>query len=137
MQIAFIYAPFRTAACPAAVLNDRGTQVGIFLGIELCFMEVWGYWSRCWGACAGFTDARRSPDPEVDYSMADIGVSAFSLFFMQSGFLSYQRRLEKGHGTSNCHTLFGMKKIPTDNYIRLMLDPVSPEALQQIGRAHV
>jgi len=23
-----------------------------------------------------------------------------------------------------------MKKIPTDNYIRLMLDPVSPESLQ-------
>jgi hypothetical protein len=82
--------------------------------------------------CAGFTDARRSPDPDVDYSMADIGLSAFSLFFMQSeSFLSFQRRLEKGHGTSNCHTLFGMKKIPTDNYIRLMLDPVSPEALQQ------
>jgi len=50
---------------------------------------------------------------------------------MQSeSFLSHQRRLEQGHGTSNCHTLFGMKKIPTDNYIRLMLDPVSPEALQ-------
>jgi hypothetical protein len=63
--------------------------------------------------------------------MADIGLSAFSLFFMQSeSFLSHQRRLEQGHGTSNCHTLFGMKKIPTDNYIRLMLDPVSPEALQ-------
>ena len=82
-------------------------------------------------ACAGFTDARRSPDPEVDYSMVDIGLSAFSLFFMQSeSFLSHQRRLEQGQGTSNCHTLFGMKKIPTDNYIRLMLDPVSPEALQ-------
>jgi hypothetical protein len=81
--------------------------------------------------CAGFTDARRSPDPDVDYSMADIGLSAFSLFFMQSeSFLSHQRRLEQGHGTSNCQTLFGMKKIPTDNYIRLMLDPVSPEALQ-------
>ena len=67
----------------------------------------------------------------MDYSMADIGLSAFSLFFMQSeSFLSHQRRLEQGHGTSNCHTLFGMKKIPTDNYIRLMLDPVSPEALQ-------
>ena len=67
--------------------------------------------------CAGFTDARRSPDPDVDYSMADIGLSAFSLFFMQSeSFLSHQRRLEQGHGTSNCHTLFGMKKIPTDNY---------------------
>jgi hypothetical protein len=50
---------------------------------------------------------------------------------MQSeSFLSHQRRLEQGHGTSNCQTLFGMKKIPTDNYIRLMLDPVSPEALQ-------
>lgn len=81
--------------------------------------------------CAGFTDTRRSPDRDVDYSMADIGLSAFSLFFMQSGsFLSQQRRLEQGHGTSNCHTLFGMKKILTDNYTRLMLDPVSPEALQ-------
>ena len=82
---------------------------------------------RC--VCAGFSDARRSSD--VDYSMADIGLSAFSLFFMQSeSFLSHQRRLEQGHGTSNCQTLFGMTKIPTDNYIRLMLDPVSPEALQ-------
>jgi len=81
------------------------------------------------GVCGGFPDARRSTD--VDYSMADIGLSAFSLFFMQSeSFLSHQRRLEHGHGTSNCHTLFGMKKIPTDNYIRLMLDPVSPQALQ-------
>ena len=79
--------------------------------------------------CAGFPDTRRSTD--VDYSMADIGLSAFSLFFMQSeSFLSHQRRLEQGHGTSNCQTLFGMKKIPTDNYIRLMLDPVCPESLQ-------
>src|ERR1019366_4962962 len=79
--------------------------------------------------CAGFADARRSA--EVDYTMADIGLSAFSLFFMQSeSFLAHQRRMQRGHGTSNCHTLFGMKKIPTDNYIRLMLDQVSPEALQ-------
>jgi hypothetical protein len=40
--------------------------------------------------CAEFTDARRSPDPDMDYSMADIGLSAFSLFFMQSeSFLSH------------------------------------------------
>jgi hypothetical protein len=51
--------------------------------------------------CAGLPDTRRSPDPDVDYSMADIGLSAFSLFFMQSeSFLSYERRLEQGHGTS-------------------------------------
>jgi len=65
--------------------------------------------------CAGFTDARRSSTADVDYSMADIGLSAFSLLFMQGeSFLSDQRRLEQGHGTSNCHTLFGMRKIPTD-----------------------
>lgn len=35
--------------------------------------------------------------------MADIGLSAFSLFFMQSeSFLTHQRRLLEGHGTSNC-----------------------------------
>lgn len=79
--------------------------------------------------CAGFRDTRQGM--EADYTMADIGMSAFSLFFMQSeSFLSHQRRLAQGRGTSNCQTLFGMKKIPTDNYIRLMLDPVSPEALQ-------
>lgn len=63
--------------------------------------------------------------------MADIGLSAFSLFFMQSeSFLSHQKRLLEGHGTSNCQTLFGMEKIPTDNHIRTLLDTVSPEALQ-------
>ena len=79
-------------------------------------------------ACAAFPDKRKGAG---DYSMADIGLSAFSLFFMQSElFLSYQRSLEEGRKTSNCHTLFGMAKIPTDNHIRSMLDPVHPSHLQ-------
>jgi len=79
-------------------------------------------------ACAAFPDKRKGAG---DYSMADIGLSAFSLFFMQSeSFLSYQRSLEEGRKTSNCHTLFGMAKIPTDNHIRSMLDPVRPSHLQ-------
>jgi len=79
-------------------------------------------------ACAAFPDKRKG---EGVYTMADIGVSAFSLFFMQSeSFLSYQRSLEEGHKTSNCQTLFGMAKIPTDNHIRSMLDPVHPRHLQ-------
>jgi hypothetical protein len=79
--------------------------------------------------CAGFPDKRRGGD--VTYAMADIGLSAFSLFFMQSeSFLSYQRGLEEGRQTSNCHSLFGMKAIPTDNHIRSMLDPVDPSHLQ-------
>jgi hypothetical protein len=80
-------------------------------------------------ACAAFPDKRKGGS--VTYAMADIGLSAFSLFFMQSeSFLAYQRSLEEGQKTSNCHTLFGMKKIPTDNHIRSMLDPVHPSHLQ-------
>ena len=81
-------------------------------------------------ACSTFPDSRKKA---VSYSMADIGLSAFSLFFTQSeSFLSYQRSLEEGRKTSNCQTLFGMAKIPTDNHIRAMLDPVHPSHLQPV-----
>src|SRR5258706_3240895 len=62
--------------------------------------------------------------------MAEMGVAAFSVFFMQSpSFLAHQRHLAQGavHGRSNCETLFGMTKIPSDNHIRDMLDGVPPE----------
>jgi hypothetical protein len=72
--------------------------------------------------CTRLPDRRKGPGDEV-YPMADIGLSAFSLFFMGSpSFLAHQRALEEGHGRSNCQTLFGMAAIPTDAYIRLMLD---------------
>src|SRR3954470_14064857 len=79
-------------------------------------------------ACAAFPDKRHG---EVTYSMADIGLSAFSLFFMQSeSFLGHQRALEEGRKMSNCQSLFGMTAVPTDNHIRAMLDPVHPSYLQ-------
>lgn len=79
-------------------------------------------------ACAAFPDKRKGAGR---YSMADIGLSAFSLFFMRSeSFLSDQRSLDEGRKTSNGHTLFGMRKIPTDNRIRSMLDPVHPSRSQ-------
>ena len=79
-------------------------------------------------ACAAFPDQRRG---EVPYSMADIGLSAFSLFFMQSeSFLAHQRALQEGRKTSNCQSLFGMTAVPTDKHIRAMLDPVHPSHLQ-------
>src|SRR4051812_6347043 len=79
-------------------------------------------------ACAAFPDKRRG---DVTYSMADIGLSAFSLFFMQSeSFLAHQRALEEGRKMSNCQSLFGMTAVPTDNHIRTMLDPVHPSHLQ-------
>ncbi len=79
-------------------------------------------------ACATFPDKRRG---DVTYSMADIGLSAFSLFFMQSElFLAHQRALEDGRKMSNCQSLFGMTAVPTDNHIRAMLAPVPPSHLQ-------
>ena len=78
--------------------------------------------------CAAFPDPRRSRSGNI--GMADFGLSAFAMFFMQSvSFLSFQRKLEKGHGRSNCQTLFGIEKIPSDNYIRDMLDGADPALL--------
>jgi len=78
------------------------------------------------GCCHSLPDLRQGGGTR--YTMADIGLSAFSLFFMQSpSFLAHQRRLEEGQGRSNCQTLFGLDKIPSDNHIRALLDPVSPD----------
>lgn len=55
--------------------------------------------------------------------MADIGLAAFSVFFMQSpSFLAHQRDLARARGRSNCETLFAMTAIPSDNHLRQMLD---------------
>jgi len=65
--------------------------------------------------------------------MADIGMAAFSLFFMGSpSFLAHQRALQQGRGRSNCQTLFDMSAIPTDAYIRLMLDGAPPAAFDPV-----
>ena len=83
--------------------------------------------------CAGLPDRRKGPRREGEYTMADIGLSAFSVFFMGSpSFLAHQRRLAEGHGRSNCQSLFGMTAIPTDVYIRQMLDGAPPSAFDPL-----
>ena len=78
--------------------------------------------------CATLPDRRRGKN--TVYAIGDIGLAAFSTFFMQCpSFLARQKALERGHGTSNCQSLFGMSKIPTDNHIRSVLDPVPPQTL--------
>lgn len=80
--------------------------------------------------CAGLHDKRTS-STNVVYSMADIAMSAFALFFMQSeSFLHFQRKVAEARHTSNLSSLFGVDKIPTDAHIRSMLDEVSPSSLQ-------
>jgi len=84
-------------------------------------------------ACAGLPDQRTGQCRDGQYTMTDIGLSAFSLFFMGSpSFLAHQRALARGHGRSNCQTLFGISAIPSDNYIRLMLDGASPGAFDHL-----
>jgi hypothetical protein len=79
-------------------------------------------------SCARLPDRRTGTNAR--YTMADIGMAAFSVFFMQSpSFLAHQRHLQEGagHGRSNCQTLLEMTGIPCDNHIRTMLDPVAPQ----------
>lgn len=62
--------------------------------------------------------------------MEDAGLSALSVFFTQfPSFLSYQRSMERSKGKSNAQSLFGVHKIPSDNQIRNLLDPVKPEEI--------
>ena len=78
--------------------------------------------------CATFPDQRTGEN--TVYDMTDIGMAAFSTFFMQSqSFLAQQTALARGRGSSNCQTLFQMARIPTDNCIRGLLDPVPPQHL--------
>jgi hypothetical protein len=75
--------------------------------------------------CETFPDKRHGTN--LTYPIGDIGMAAFSVFFMQSpSFLAHQQRLKEGHGQSNCETLFGLSQIPSDNHIRAMLDPAEP-----------
>ena len=75
-----------------------------------------------------FTDLRKGKNKT--YTMTDAGLSAFSVFFMQSpSFLEYQRTLEQAHGENNARTLFGVHEIPSDNQLRTLLDATPPSSL--------
>ncbi len=78
-----------------------------------------------------FPDKRTGTN--IKYTMEDASMGAFSVFFSQSpSFLAYQSAMEKAGGKSNAQTVFGMEKIPTDNHIRTMLDPVTPDYLNPV-----
>jgi hypothetical protein len=75
-----------------------------------------------------FPDIRSGKNTQ--YSMKDIVLSAFGVFFCQSpSFLAYQRLMQEARGNNNGRTLFGIQKLPTDNQVRNLLDPVDPKLL--------
>ena len=66
----------------------------------------------------------------VRFTMADIGLSAFAVFFTQCpSFLSFQQNMEKTSGRNNARSLFQVEQIPSDNHIRQTLDPVEARHL--------
>ena len=72
---------------------------------------------------------RRTGD-NTQYALADIALSAFSVFFTQCpSFLSFQRHMAQARGRNNARSLFQVERIPTDNHIRQTLDPVAPHHL--------
>ena len=75
-----------------------------------------------------FYDRRQGKN--LQYSMVDAGLSAFSAFFMQSpSFLDHQRTMQETRGKNNVQTLFGAFEIPTANHIRSLLDAVEPASV--------
>jgi hypothetical protein len=71
-------------------------------------------------AIKNFPDKRTGTNNR--YSLKDIALSAFSLFFTQNpSFLQFQKDMEKTKGKSNAQTLFQIGTIPSDNHIRNIL----------------
>src|SRR4051794_3152015 len=70
--------------------------------------------------CAGLVDKRQGQT--CRYTMADIGLAAFSVFFMQSpSFLAHQRTLAAGHGRSNVSGVCSPRiqsRLRADNLVR-------------------
>jgi len=80
------------------------------------------------GVIRSFPDERTGDN--LRYKMEDAALGAFSVFFTQCpSFLSHQKAMEEAKGKSNAQTVFGLEKIPTDNHIRTLLDPTSPEVV--------
>jgi hypothetical protein len=68
---------------------------------------------------------QRKPGNNTKYKVEDAVMAAFSVFFTQSpSFLEHQRLMKSTKGKDNAESLFSLNKIPCDNQIRNLLDPV-------------
>lgn len=73
---------------------------------------------------------KRAGHHNQQYEMGDAVRGAFSVFFTQSAsFLAHQRDMMRRHGQNNLVSIFGARKIPSDNHIRDLLDGVPAEQL--------
>ncbi len=100
-------------------------------GIDLSFNGLIGLYNAYFSS---LPDVRQGKNTQ--YEMRDAAIGAFSVFFMQQpSFLAHQRVLEKKKSRSNAQSLFNVKKLPSDNHIRNLLDPLKPTVLTPIYHA--
>ncbi|MFW6234281.1 MAG: hypothetical protein ACOC4I_02760 [Spirochaetota bacterium] len=84
-------------------------------------------------AIGTFPDRRTGK--HTSYSLRDAALGAFSVFFTQSpSFLSHQKSMQHSEGNSNASTIFGIEKIPSDNWIRTLLDAIPNSSLAVVFR---
>ncbi|MEA3499209.1 MAG: transposase [Campylobacterota bacterium] len=77
-------------------------------------------------------DTRRQRE-DIKYSLKDIILSAFSVFYFQSkSWLSFQTKMETSRGSSNAQTMFGIDNIPSDNHVRNILDTIKPDVFKKV-----
>ncbi len=80
-----------------------------------------------------FPDKRTGEN--IRYSMRDVALSAFSVFFTQSpSFLSHQELMQRRKGGNNAKSIFTIRHLPSDGQVRILLDPVEPSALFGVYR---
>ena len=96
------------------------------LALKRMIAELWAWMHE-------FTDVRKGKN--VVYAVEEVGMAAFSVFFMQNpSFLEHQRVMKESTGRDNVERLFGLQSTPSDNEIRNLLDPVSPDGLSGMYR---
>ena len=75
----------------------------------------------------------RKQRANIIYSLKDIILSAFSIFYFQNkSWLSFQRNMDTKKGSSNAKTIFGISDIPSDNHIRNILDKITPDRFKKV-----
>ncbi len=67
------------------------------------------------------------------YELADAGLAAFGIFFMQSpSFLAHQRDMQRRKGRNNADSVFGVERIHSDGQIRNRAGPSGPSTVAGI-----
>jgi hypothetical protein len=81
----------------------------------------------------GFSQIKDWRTQEAEISLADVLMSGFALFSLKDpSLLAFDKRRQE---PENLHSIYGIEQIPSDTYLRTVLDEVNPEALRPVYQA--